>query len=67
MKAEPAKSTDETFGGYLNRERVEAAAALIKSGTPATKAAMDLGFAEFSTFWRNFKKYLGVSPRDCKY
>ena len=60
------KVTGETFRQYLNRERVEAAADLIRSGKPAFKAAMEMGFGDFSTFFRNFKKRFGVSPGEYK-
>lgn len=60
------KVTGETFHHYLNRERIEAAADMIRSGKPAFETAMDLGYADFSTFYRNFKKHLGVSPSEYK-
>lgn len=60
------KITGQTFKSYLNRERVEAAAALIKSGNLVLKAAMELGYKDPSTFYRNFKKYFGVSPSEYK-
>ena len=58
------KVTGETFHQYLNRERVEAAAELLRSGKPAFKAAMDVGYGDFSTFYRNFKKRFGLSPSE---
>lgn len=60
------KITGETFNSYLNRERVEAAAVLIKSGKLVFEAAMELGYSDHSTFYRNFKKHLGVSPSEYK-
>ncbi len=60
------KITGETFHSYLNRERIEAAAALIKSGKLVFEAAMALGFNDLSTFHRNFKKHFGVSPGEYK-
>lgn len=54
--------TGETFNRYLNRERVEAAAALIKFGERASTAAIRVGYYDFSTFYRNFKRHFGVSP-----
>lgn len=61
------KATGETFHHYLNRERVEAAATLIRAGNPICKVAMELGYSDLSTFYRNFKKYFGVSPSEYKY
>ncbi len=60
------KITGQTFNNYLNRERVEAAAALIKSGKLVFEAAMELGYRDLSTFYRNFKKHFGVSPSEFK-
>ena len=60
------KITGQTFKSYLNRERVEAAATLIKSGNLVLKAAMELGYRDSSTFYRNFKKHFGVSPSEYK-
>ena len=60
------KITGQTFNNYLNRERVEAAAALIKSGKLVFEAAMELGYRDTSTFYHNFKKHLGVSPSEYK-
>lgn len=60
------KVTGETFNHYLNRERVEAAAELIKSGKLVFEAASDLGYSDLSTFYRNFKKRFGVSPSEYK-
>ena len=60
------KITGETFHDYLCRERVEAAAALIKSGKLVFEAAMAVGYKDISTFYRNFKKHFGVSPSEYK-
>jgi AraC-like DNA-binding protein len=60
------KITGETFNQYINRERVEAAAEQIRLGKPVFKAAMDLGYGDFSTFYRNFKKRFGVPPSEYK-
>ena len=60
------KITGETFHHYLNREKVEAAAELIRSGKLVFEAAMDVGYSDLSTFYRNFKKRFGVSPSEYK-
>lgn len=54
------------FKKYLNFKRIEKAAALIKSGKKISTAARDVGYDDFSTFYRNFKKQLGVSPEKYK-
>ena len=60
------KITGETFNSYLNRERVEAAAVLLKSGKLVFEVAMELGYSDISTFYRNFKKHFGISPSEYK-
>ena len=60
------KITGETFNNYLNRERVERAAVLIKSGKLVFQVASELGYRDSSTFYRNFKKRFGVSPSEYK-
>ena len=54
----------ESFKDYLNRVRIERAAELIKEGERITSAASLCGYGELSTFYRNFKKYMYVSPSE---
>lgn len=54
----------ESFKKYLNRQRIENAARLMKSGESATVAARLSGYSDFSTFYRNFKRVFGVSPSE---
>ena len=58
--------TGETFKSYLGRERVVEAAAMIRSGKRVAEAAAALGYSDLSTFYRNFKKHLGLSPSEYK-
>lgn len=54
------------FKEYLNRCRIEKAAELIASGEKICIVGNCCGYSEFSTFYRNFKKYMGVSPSEFK-
>ena len=54
--------TGLTFNDYLNRKRIQRALALIKSGEKITDVAYMCGYSEFSTFYRNFKKFTGSQP-----
>ena len=56
--------TGMPFKEYLNRYRVEQAAALIAAGERTSAAGSCCGFSDFSTFYRNFKKYTGMSPTE---
>jgi len=51
------------FKQYLNRKRISAAVALCADQTlPFHKIADICGYGDTSTFYRNFIKYMGVSP-----
>lgn len=51
------------FKQYLNRKRINAAVALCADQTlPFHKIAAMCGYLDTSTFYRNFIKYMGVSP-----
>ncbi|MBE6643934.1 MAG: AraC family transcriptional regulator [Ruminococcaceae bacterium] len=54
----------ESFKKYLNRQRIENASRLIKSGECASVAARLSGYSDFSTFYRNFKRIYGVCPSE---
>lgn len=54
--------TGTTFKEYLNRYRIERAAELIASGEKVSVAGRYCGYGDLSTFYRNFKKYIGMSP-----
>ncbi len=56
----------ETLGGYIQRLRLEKAAALIsqEKGQSITEIAYDLNFSSPAVFSRAFRGHFGVSPRD---
>jgi len=56
--------TGTSFKEYLNRYRIERAAELIASGEKISVAGSRCGYSDFSTFYRNFKKYMGMSPSE---
>ena len=56
--------TGMPFKEYLNRYRIERAAELIASGEKISAVANGCGFGDFSTFYRNFKKYMGMTPSE---
>lgn len=58
--------TGESFNSYLNRQRIEEASRLIEKGYTASVAANLCGYSDFSTFYRNFTKIMGVSPSKYK-
>ena len=54
--------TGTTFKDYLSRCRIEKAVELIGEGEKITSVSIRCGYNDLSTFYRNFKKYKGVSP-----
>lgn len=56
--------TGMPFKEYLNHYRIERAAELIVSGEKISVAANSCGYSDFSTFYRNFKKYMKMSPSE---
>lgn len=56
------KLTGTTVSNYILHKRLSIAKGLIQAGHPATVAALQSGFPEYSTFYRNYKKVFGYSP-----
>lgn len=56
--------TGMPFKEYFNRYRIERAAELIASGEKISVAGNYCGYSDFSTFYRNFKKYMEMSPSE---
>ena len=55
--------TGMTLKSFINRKRIEHAALMIRLSTYTfTEIASMVGYPEFSTFFRNFTKIMGISP-----
>lgn len=61
------KETGESFTEYINRYRIEKAKELLRT-TPlkVQEIAREVGYWETGYFYKQFKKYVGLSPRDFK-
>ncbi|MFC7681606.1 response regulator [Paenibacillus sp. GCM10028914] len=61
------KETGESFTEYINRYRIEKAKELLRN-TPlkVQEIAREVGYWETGYFYKQFKKYVGLSPRDFK-
>lgn len=59
------KETGDTFTEYINRYRIEKAKELLRN-TPlkVQEIAREVGYWETGYFYKQFKKYVGLSPRD---
>lgn len=60
------KLTGHSFNSYLNICRIKKATEYIKDGYKITAIYGLCGYANFSTFYRNFKKIMGVAPNEFK-
>lgn len=61
-----ASVTGKSFKSYLNEQRIKKAAELISAGHKISEVCTRCGYSDFSTFYRNFKKYTSVSPTEYK-
>lgn len=52
-----------SFHQCLTQRRLIAAKALIQEGTLLETVGQDVGFADYSTFYRAFRKAYSISPR----
>ncbi len=56
------KSAGTTVWEYITVKRLFMAKDLLEKGTPATEVYSDCGFADYSTFFRAYKRRFGVAP-----
>ena len=54
--------TGMTVHAYVRQKRLIQAARLIREGLPASRAAADCGFSDYSAFHRAFRETFGTSP-----
>ncbi|MNC61757.1 HTH-type transcriptional activator Btr [compost metagenome] len=57
----------DTFTEYINRYRIEKAKELLRT-TPSKvhEIARNVGYWETGYFYKQFKKYMGISPTEYK-
>ena len=58
------KSIGTTFYDYLAHKRIVYAQQLFLSGVSASEAANKVGFGDYSSFYRAYKKITGHSPEE---
>ena len=54
--------TGGSLHGYVTQKRLSAALSLLRDGVPATTAARECGFSDYTVFYRSFRKQYGFSP-----
>ena len=57
---------DVSFYRYVTQRRLIAAKSLILSGEPLESIGVQVGFADYSTFYRAFKQAFSISPRSLR-
>ncbi|WP_042167530.1 response regulator transcription factor [Paenibacillus gorillae] len=61
------KETSETFTDYINKYRIDRAKEMLKdTQLKVQEIAMRVGYWETGYFYKQFKKYVGISPTDYK-
>ncbi|MFC5651860.1 response regulator [Paenibacillus solisilvae] len=61
------KETGETFTEYINKYRIEKAKEMLKTtNLKVHEIARNVGYWETGYFYKQFKKYVGISPTDYK-
>lgn len=58
------EKTGSTVHAYIRRKRLLLAAQRIREGTPPGLAAEEIGYTEYSSFYRAFRDCFGASPSD---
>jgi transcriptional regulator GlxA family with amidase domain len=56
------RATGTTVGNYVIHKRVVMAQNLMLQGQTANSAAAAVGFHDYSSFFRSYKKVLGYAP-----
>ena len=52
------------IGQYIRNKKIMIAYSLIQKGLKPTQVAENIGFLDYSTFYRTYVKVVGASPSD---
>jgi AraC-like DNA-binding protein len=61
-----AKSMHVTVNHYVTIKKIHHAAKLIRGGMGVIEASAAVGYNQYTTFYHNYKKILGISPSGSK-
>ena len=58
------KKASTTFHEFVTQRRLEMAKKLIHDGVPLEQVGKEVGYRDHSTFYRAFRRYFHLSPRE---
>ena len=58
------KKAATTFHDFMTQRRMEVAKQLILEGMPLEQVGKEVGYRDHSTFYRAFRRYFALSPRE---
>ena len=58
------QETGKTIHEYLTERRMRTAVGMIRNGFPIFDIIEMVGYSDYSLFYKNFCKYMGVSPKE---
>lgn len=58
------KNTGVTIGDYISHKRILKAKEQFLLGIPVSEVAHSIGYEDYSTFYRNFKRLTGIAPSE---
>ncbi len=58
------QTTGSSLWDYVLRKRLQTANSLLKEGKSATAVAGECGFRDYSSFYRQYRKYFGTAPTE---
>ena len=58
------KQAEETFHDFVRNRRMVMSDRLIRQGIPLEQVGKMVGYQDHSTFYRAFRQYFGISPRE---
>jgi len=58
------KKASTTFHDFVTQRRMEMAKKLIHEGVPLEQVGKEVGYRDHSTFYRAFRRYFDLSPRE---
>jgi len=58
------KKLNMTFHEYVTSRRMQAARELISRGVPLEQVGKQVGYQDHSTFYRAFRQFFGLAPRE---